>query len=201
MEGLRHAVGNRIRDLRIARGTSLSELARESNVAKATLSNIEAGEANPTLDTLWSLSIALKVPLSSFFGEPQPGVKVIRSGDMKPVSGKALRGRLAAMFDVEASRIELFTGTLLKGVVQESPAHLRGVVEHVLVHRGRMKVGPRGQEMIVEAGDYLRMEADQPHSYEALTDDAFMTLVMQYPHEPESIRVLNAIGAAAADAP
>lgn len=191
MDDPRHSVGSRIRHLRIARGLSLSELARESGVAKATLSNIESGEANPTLDTLWHLSVALRVPLGGFFGEAEREVSVVRAADMKPVTGATLRGRLVSMFDVEAARLELFTGTLVPEGVQESPAHQPGVVEHIIVHRGRLRVGPQGKEVVLEPGDYLRMEGQHPHSYEALTDDLQVTIVMQYPHDSESLRILG----------
>jgi transcriptional regulator with XRE-family HTH domain len=189
MDDPRQQVGTRIRDLRMSRRMTLSDLARESGVAKATLSNIEAGEANPTLDTLWQLSRALRAPLGSFFGEPRPDLKVVHPHEMQDVSGEALRGRIASMFDVDASRIEVFVGTFVKGRVHRSPAHQHGVVEHVLIHRGSLRLGPKGKEVELQAGDYMRMEADRPHSYEALTDDLYFTLIMQYPHELESMRV------------
>jgi transcriptional regulator with XRE-family HTH domain len=191
MDDPRTSVGTRIRDLRIARGMSLSELARESRVAKATLSNIESGEANPTLDTLWHLSVALRVPLGGFFGEARRDVSVVRAADMKPVTSPALDGYLVSMFDVEAARIEMFRGTLKPGAVHESPAHQPGVIEHIIVHQGRLRLGPRGKEAVLEPGDYLRMEGQHPHSYEALSDDLMVTIVMQYPHDSESLRILG----------
>lgn len=189
MDDPKQQVGSRIRDLRQARRMSLSDLARESGVAKATLSNIEAGEANPTLDTLWQLSRALRAPLGSFFGEPRTDLKVVHAEEMQRVDGEVLRGLIAAMFDVEASRLEFFVGTFLKDGVHRSPAHQHGVVEHIFLHRGRLRVGPEGKEVELVPGDYMRMEADRPHSYEAQTDDLHFTLVMQYPHEVESLRL------------
>ena len=43
-----------LRRLRIARHLSLSELARATSMSKATLSSIENGRANPTVDTLYA---------------------------------------------------------------------------------------------------------------------------------------------------
>ena len=183
MVDVRQSVGSRIRDLRIASGLTLSDLARASEVAKATLSNIESGEANPTLDTLCNLSIALKVPLSSFFGEQEADVKVIRAADMEPISGGTIRGRLVSTFDVESAHFEIFVGALVTGGGHRSPGHLRGVIEHVFLHRGRIKVGPEGREVVLEEGDYLRMHADGAHTYEALTDDTLITAIMQYPQD------------------
>lgn len=167
---------------------SLSDLARESGVAKATLSNIEAGEANPTLETLWQLSRALRAPLGSFFGEPRTDVRIVHADEMQRVDGASLRGLIAAMFDVEASRLEFFVGTFVEGIVHRSPAHQHGVVEHIFLHHGRLRVGHEGKEVEIAGGDYMRMEADRPHSYEALSGDLHFTLVMQYPHELESLR-------------
>ncbi len=55
-------VGRRVRELREHRGMSLSELARRAAVGKATLSGLEAGTRNPTLDTLQTIATALDLP-------------------------------------------------------------------------------------------------------------------------------------------
>ena len=43
-------------------GLSLAEVARRAGVAKSTLSQLESGTGNPSLETLWALSVALDVP-------------------------------------------------------------------------------------------------------------------------------------------
>src|SRR6516164_5925426 len=69
-----------LRRLRIARHLSLSELARATSMSKATLSSIENGRANPTVDALASLAAALRVPLGELLEELPPGeVKVVRA--------------------------------------------------------------------------------------------------------------------------
>ncbi|MFL6110100.1 MAG: helix-turn-helix domain-containing protein, partial [Catenulispora sp.] len=45
-------------------GVSIAELARRAGVAKSTLSQLEAGAGNPSIETLWSLGVALGVPFS-----------------------------------------------------------------------------------------------------------------------------------------
>ncbi len=61
---LAQEVGARLRRLRQDRGLSLSELARRSGVGKGTLSELETGQRNPTLETLYALTTALEAPLS-----------------------------------------------------------------------------------------------------------------------------------------
>src|SRR5438105_13004998 len=68
-----------LRRLRIARHLSLSELARATGVSKATLSGIENGRANPTVDTLAGLAAALRVSLAELLAElPLGEVRVVR---------------------------------------------------------------------------------------------------------------------------
>src|SRR5687768_14321418 len=62
-------------------GISLTELARRAGIAKSTLSQLEAGSGNPSVETLWSLGVALGVPFSRLVEPPTPAVRVIRAGD------------------------------------------------------------------------------------------------------------------------
>ena len=48
-------LGARLRELRVERGMSLSELARRAGVGKGSLSEIESGRRNPTVETLYSI--------------------------------------------------------------------------------------------------------------------------------------------------
>ena len=59
------AVGRRLRELREARGLTLSELARVAGVGKATLSGLENGTRDPRLETLYAIAAALGVPMSA----------------------------------------------------------------------------------------------------------------------------------------
>jgi transcriptional regulator with XRE-family HTH domain len=60
----------RIRQLRERKGVSLRELARRAGVGVATLSRIEAGEANPRMSTLLQLAEALSVFVGYLFEKP-----------------------------------------------------------------------------------------------------------------------------------
>lgn len=46
-------------------GLSLAEVARRAGIAKSTLSQLESGNGNPSLETLWSLCVALDIPFAS----------------------------------------------------------------------------------------------------------------------------------------
>lgn len=58
------AVGARIRSTRVARRISLGSLASATGLGKGTLSELERGLRNPTLDTLFAIATCLDLPLS-----------------------------------------------------------------------------------------------------------------------------------------
>src|ERR1017187_4312705 len=62
-------------------GLSLTEVARRAGIAKSTLSQLESGTGNPSLETLWALGLALGVPLSRLVDPPSHGIRVIRAGE------------------------------------------------------------------------------------------------------------------------
>jgi len=61
-------MNNKLKDIRLKRGMSISELARRSQLSRMTIINIEAKGANPKAKTIKSISSALdKSPEEIFF--------------------------------------------------------------------------------------------------------------------------------------
>ena len=63
---LTHYLASTLKNLRQARGWSLSRLADETGVSKAMLGQIERNESSPTVATLCKIATGLNVPFSSF---------------------------------------------------------------------------------------------------------------------------------------
>ena len=62
-------------------GLSLAEVARRAGIAKSTLSQLESGNGNPSLETLWALCVALDIPFARVL-EPQANhTQGIRRGE------------------------------------------------------------------------------------------------------------------------
>jgi mannose-6-phosphate isomerase-like protein (cupin superfamily) len=62
-----------------------------------------------------------------------------------------------------------------------SAAHPIGVVEHLLVHAGRARVGPESAPVELGPGDYARYPASVPHVYQALEPGLTATLLIESP--------------------
>src|SRR5436309_15861509 len=78
----REALAGNLRRLRVARRWSLADLAAATGAGKATLSAIENGRANPTVETLASLAGALDVEVAALLeGTPADEVTLVRAAE------------------------------------------------------------------------------------------------------------------------
>jgi transcriptional regulator with XRE-family HTH domain len=174
------AVAANVRALRAARGLSLGELASASGTGKATLSRIEAGQGNPTVETLFALADALGVPLGALTADRAAAVQHVRAADLPRVGG-AVEARVLTQVSGGAL-VEALQITFPAGEVRSSQAHPPGVVEHLVLTGGRLRAGPAGATVELDTGDVLRFAADVPHEYAALDGEpAGAMLLMAYP--------------------
>ncbi|QDP98798.1 helix-turn-helix transcriptional regulator [Microlunatus elymi] len=168
MAGTASAVGRRLQQARTRRGLSLSELARRAGIGKGSLSEIEAGGRNPTLETLYALSLPLQLPITALVGET--GRSNVSGHDEGPVI-IADSGMIAITLDVrhqpDGSVVEVFRLEFPDGCEHESPAHGPGVRETLTVSRGTLRVGPIGRLRSVTAGRTRSWLSDRAHRYRA----------------------------------
>ena len=69
MKSVEERFGERVRELRRAKGLSQEELAFKANVHRTYLGSIERGERNPSLKNINAIARALGVSLSEFFSD------------------------------------------------------------------------------------------------------------------------------------
>jgi transcriptional regulator with XRE-family HTH domain len=163
-------------------GVSLTELARRAGVAKSTLSQLESGTGNPSVETLWALGVALGVPFSRLVEPADDEVRVIRAGDGSQVRSEQadFDGTLLSAGAAHVRR-DLYLIRLEPGAVRTGPGHTPRSVEHVVVAAGRLRVGPETTPVELDPGDYAAFPGDVPHRYEALTPGTFAVLILEHP--------------------
>lgn len=162
-------------------GISLAELARRANLAKSTLSQLESGVGNPSIETVWALAVALDVPFSMLVDPPQEPVQVIRAGEGNVLwSDHAPFAAVLLSACPPGARRDLHVMTAEPGGARDAHAHIRGTTEHVVVASGRWRTGPAGAEVELGPGDYARFPGDREHSYEALEPGSSAVLVMEH---------------------
>lgn len=182
MQPAAQALARNLRRRRLDRAISLSELARRAGVSKATLSALERGTGNPSVDTVWALAQALNVPFGDLFDDVGDDViRVQRIEDAQVVV--EVNGFIGRRLLSRQGRggLELYVLDLDAGARRDSGPHSPGVIEHVIALAGTVEVGPDDDPTRLEAGDCVTFSADRPHHYHALAGPVRLVSLTDYP--------------------
>ena len=161
-------------------GLSIGELARRAGIGKSTLSQLEQGLGNPSIETVWALSEALGLTFSDLVDTPPRRVEVIRYGD-GPGIPSATAEYISTLLSAASpsARRDIFLLRAEPGEPKVSRPHARGVVEHVVLAAGRALVGPLDAPVELAPGDYISYPGDAVHVFDALDPGTFAVLVSE----------------------
>jgi len=165
---LRERIAHSLRHEREAARISVSELARRAGISKATVSQLESGVGNPSVETLWAIGDALGVPFSTLVDERSTAPRLIRLGDHAGVPSAA-SPYLATLLSAAApgTRRDIYLIQAEPGEPRRSLPHHVGTTEHVVLLSGEAMIGPAGDPQLLHPGDYLSYAGDAPHVFEA----------------------------------
>jgi len=178
-------IGRRVAAHRERRGLRVAEFAREVGVSPSLISQIERGQARPSVSTLFAMAQALDVPVDAFFRE-QPGGAGHTRSDAHPLQDTTVpdgerpyvvrRGDRAAI-DIEGGvRWERLTPRTLPHLdfmelvygphAQSNPSlYTHPGSEMVLVTAGLLEISVGFERYRLEAGDSMHFPSSMPHQY------------------------------------
>ena len=163
VDGPGAGVGARIRSLCEGRGLSLSALAAQAGIGKGTLSELETGQRNPTLDTLYAVATPLGVPMAALMDDRDGAV----------IAGDGVLATRVRVLREPGRTTEVYLLRLAPGAVRRSVAHVTGVEEQLVVLAGSGKVEYDAEVIAFGPGDHVRFAADRPHTYRGAAEEGF----------------------------
>ena len=175
----------RVRDLRKKRGWTLEQLSAACGVSRSMLSEIERGNANPTLAVAFRIAQAFSMSLGDLVDVPAGGkrrIDVIRADDRAYHyrNDKGVRVRTLSPLRLEKS-VEYYEVTLRAGASLASSPHFEGARELITVQRGAVKVTSDGEHVSLNRGDSAHYPADVPHAIKnSSSSEAVVFLVVTY---------------------
>lgn len=158
-------LGDRLRELRSARGLTLRQLAEETGLSAGLLSQLENGRTDPSVETLRRLAKVFDSDLADLFREPDaPEVYVSRPGErfmMQAPAGLITYERLTS----GRGNFEMLRGVLHPGDVSASAPRGHPSTECVYVLEGEIVASIGGVEHRVALGEAITFDSRLPHRF------------------------------------
>ncbi|MEU1548395.1 XRE family transcriptional regulator [Nocardia sp. NPDC005745] len=175
-------VARNVRRYRMERAMSLGDLARRSGLSKQTLSKIEQGIGNPTVETLSQLATALDVSTRRLLTEWGTPVYVQRNTDSIWTDHD---GRAERMLDdtYGSGHVRTLVLRLERGTTDPHPIepYPPGTLHHIYVITGKLRTGPLDDTVDLTAGDFVRFPGDVAHRHICLSERVVAHMVSTIP--------------------
>lgn len=166
MDFMNSIVAVNIKRLREENKLSMEELAKLSGVSKSMIAQIERGEGNPTLSTLWKISNGMKVPFDALTVRPKSPHEIVKISEVQPLLEDGGKVRNYSLFpDSENRRFAVYYLELEEGSYWQSEAHLRGTTEFITIFSGTVEIEADGKCFHIKKSESIRFKADTVHSY------------------------------------
>lgn len=177
MDTMNLIVAKNIKRLREESKLSMDELAKLSGVSKSMLAQIERGEGNPTLSTLWKLSNGMKIPFDALTVRPKTPYEILKISDLQPLLEDNGKVKNYSLFpDDENRKFAIYYLELELDSYWQSEPHLRGTTEFITVFAGTLEIAVADKNFIINTGESIRFKGDNSHSYRNVGN---VTVVLQ----------------------
>ena len=165
LDRLNILVSENIKRIRQEKNLSLGDLAKLSDVSKSMLAQIERGEGNPTLSTLWKIANGMQVSFNTLIAQPKLPYKVTKLAQIEPILDMNGGLKNYSLFSDIENNFSVYQIEVGKEISWISEAHLHGTAEFVIVIQGTLEIKLEEKTFILKKGENLWFKADVPHSY------------------------------------
>ena len=147
-----------LKRLRNEKNLTLGQLANMAGVSKVVLSQIEKGEANPTINTIWKITGALQLPYSALLEMPEKAAVQIRKKEISALSEDKYH-----IFNYDAKTVE------------------RNFELYQMMRKGELILETDGEAYALKKDDAICFDASGAHSYKNVgKKDAKAVLLIHY---------------------
>ena len=165
LDRLNILVSENIKRIRQEKNLSLGDLAKLSDVSKSMLAQIERGEGNPTLSTLWKIANGMQVSFNTLIAQPKLPYKVTKLAEIEPILDMNGGLKNYSLFSDIENNFSVYQIEVGKEISWISEAHLHGTAEFVIVIQGTLEIKLEEKTFILKKGENLWFKADVLHSY------------------------------------
>ncbi|NCB51864.1 MAG: XRE family transcriptional regulator [Clostridia bacterium] len=174
-------IAENLKRLRTTRHLSLGQLAELSGVSKVILSQIEKGDSNPTINTLWKIASGLHVPYTSLLEKLPTTTRIMSKAAIPAQENEDGHYRIYCYYSITPHRnFEWFQLELDAGYSYLAVGHPDQAQEYLVVLEGRLTIETGGERYSLEPEDSLYFAASSQHIYSNDGDVPVKALIMNY---------------------
>jgi transcriptional regulator with XRE-family HTH domain len=180
MEQPGNTLAQNLQKIRETRNLSLDKLSEMTGVSKSMLRQIEIGQSNPTIATIWKIANGLRIPFTALLREQTPTVTLRAFKENPPLISGTEGYRLFPLivFDPERA-FEMYYVEIDPGTKLNAEPHQGNAEEHVFVLSGQIQITVAEERFKVNHENFISFRANCDHQYEntgAETAVAIMTI-------------------------
>lgn len=159
-------IGRRLRAIREKLALSQRQLARQSGVANATISQIEAGKLNPTVSMLKKVLDGIPISLGEFFGDEFEARDRVffRATELTEIADGGVSFRQVGK-NLSNRAIQLIQECYQPGAGTGKHAITHEGEECGIVLSGRLEVTVGDETAVLGQGDAYYFRSNQPHQF------------------------------------
>lgn len=162
--------------MRLAKDLSIKELSERVDVSSSLLSQIERGLANPSLNTLRSISAQLDVPMFSFFEDKETvETMVVRNNQrIRIVNGKTNSHEVELGYDLLTpdlkGSIQMCEMNLGPHQYSSDKLNRHNAEEVAICTQESIELHLENKFILLDKGDSVRIKKETPHRWKNPTD-------------------------------
>lgn len=157
-------LGARIRALRLARGSTLRQLAAQAGVTESFLSQVERGVASPSIASVQRIARALGQSIAELFATDETAGSVVRVGDRRRVVYQGLGAVDEFLTRSTDGRLQVILSTIQPGGGTGEEAYSHDSDEEVvIVLEGVLDLWVGPEHYRLETGDAVTHSSRVPH--------------------------------------
>ncbi|PIH60716.1 helix-turn-helix domain-containing protein [Paenibacillus sp. LK1] len=166
MKNINVVLAQNLKQLREQRKLSLDKVAEMSGISKTMLGQIERGESNPTIATVWKIANGLKISFTALIHEPKSDTTVITGSDIQALMEDEGKIRIYPHFTFEEGRrFEMYMMEMDEESSLNAEPHIEGAEEFITVFEGEVTIRVGEEDYTVKQGESIRFRADKAHGY------------------------------------
>ncbi len=181
-------LGRKMRQLRMRKKISLTNLGRHTGLSPSMLSQLENGKLIPTLPTLARIAMVFDVGMEHFFGnKKRRGLfSVVRSEERikfpeRPGTPKPAFFFECLAFSAQEKSVQAYLAEFPVRDAAEVSEHFHEGAELIHVMEGSLAVSYEEEEHVLNQGDSVYFDSSEPHSYRGLSQPPARAIVITTP--------------------